>query len=239
MLPVPRSRRHDAGMHWAQREGVTMPYRVVVIGAGFGGIGLAIRLKQAGLDDFVVLDRAGDLGGTWRDNSYPGLCCDVPAHLYSFSFRPGRWSRRFPPREEILGYLHGLVAEYGLGPHLRFGQGVETAEFDERRAVWRLTLGDGGTVRGGRGGLRRRPARTAGSAGHSGAGGVRRSVLAFGPVEPRGRPGRDAGGRGRHRGQRHPVRARDRQGSRARGRVPAQRPVRAAQGRPALPRGRA
>jgi cation diffusion facilitator CzcD-associated flavoprotein CzcO len=123
-----------------------MPYRVVVIGAGFGGIGMAIRLKQAGLDDFVVLDRAGDLGGTWRDNSYPGLCCDVPAHLYSFSFRPGRWSRRFPPREEILGYLHGLVAEYGLGPHLRFGAGVETAEFDERRAVWRLTLDDGDTV---------------------------------------------------------------------------------------------
>jgi cation diffusion facilitator CzcD-associated flavoprotein CzcO len=70
----------------------------------------------------------------------------VPAHLYSFSFRPGRWSRRFPPREEILGYLTGLVAEYGLGPHLRFGAGVETAEFDERGAVWRLTLADGGTV---------------------------------------------------------------------------------------------
>ena len=77
-----------------------MPYRVVVIGAGFGGIGMAIALKQAGIEDFVVVDRADDLGGTWRDNSYPGLSCDIPSHLYSFSFRPWRWSRRFPPREE-------------------------------------------------------------------------------------------------------------------------------------------
>jgi hypothetical protein len=87
---------------------------VVVIGAGFGGIGMAIALKQAGIEDFVVVDRAADLGGTWRDNSYPGLACDVPSHLYSFSFRPWRWSRRFPPREEILAYLQALVAERAL-----------------------------------------------------------------------------------------------------------------------------
>jgi cation diffusion facilitator CzcD-associated flavoprotein CzcO len=123
-----------------------MPFQVVVIGAGFGGIGMAIALKRAGIDDFVVVDRAGDLGGTWRDNSYPGLTCDIPSHLYSFSFRPWRWSRRFPPREEILAYLHALVAERGLGPHLRFGCGVAAAEFDEDRAVWNLTLDDGGTL---------------------------------------------------------------------------------------------
>ena len=123
-----------------------MPYRVVVVGAGFGGIGMAIALKQAGIEDFVVLDKADDLGGTWRDNSYPGLCCDVPSQLYSYSFRPWRWSRRFPPREEILAYLHGLVAERGLGPHLRFGAGVAAAEFDERHAVWNLTLDDGETL---------------------------------------------------------------------------------------------
>ena len=81
-----------------------MPYRVVVVGAGFGGIGMAIALKQAGID-FVVVDRADDLGGIWRDNTYPGLTCDIPSHLYSFSFRPWPWSRRFPPREEILAYL--------------------------------------------------------------------------------------------------------------------------------------
>ena len=122
-------------------------YRVVIIGAGFGGIGMALALRQAGIEDFLVVDRAGDLGGTWRDNTYPGLACDVPSNLYSFSFRPGRWSRRFPPREEILAYLHASCAERGLRPHLRFGSGVAAAEFDERDAVWNLTLEDGGTLR--------------------------------------------------------------------------------------------
>jgi len=123
-----------------------MPYRVAVIGAGFGGIGMAMALKQAGVDDFVVLDRADDLGGTWRDNTYPGLTCDVPSQLYSFSFRPWRWSRRFPSRDEILEYLRALVAERGIGPHLRLGCGVAAAEFDEPAAVWKLTLDDGRTL---------------------------------------------------------------------------------------------
>ena len=123
-----------------------MPYRVVVIGAGFAGIGMAIALRQAGIDDFVVADRADSLGGTWRDNSYPGLTCDIPSHLYSFSFRPWRWSRRFPARDEILSYLHALIAEHDLGPHLRFGCGVVATEFDERRAVWNITLQDGGRL---------------------------------------------------------------------------------------------
>jgi cation diffusion facilitator CzcD-associated flavoprotein CzcO len=123
-----------------------MPYRVVIIGAGFGGIGMAIRLQEAGIEDFVILDRATDLGGTWRDNSYPGLSCDVPSQLYSFSFRPWRWSRRYPVREEILAYLHGLVAERGLGGRLRFGCGVAAANFDEGSALWTLTLEDGSTV---------------------------------------------------------------------------------------------
>ena len=104
---------------------------------------MAIALRRAGIDDFVVVDKAEDLGGIWRDNTYPGLCCDVPSNLYSFSFRPWRWSRRFPPREEILAYLHALVREYDLGPCLRFGAGVETAAFDEASSTWRLTLSDG------------------------------------------------------------------------------------------------
>jgi cation diffusion facilitator CzcD-associated flavoprotein CzcO len=123
-----------------------MPYRVVIIGAGFGGIGMAIALQRAGLEDFVVLDRADDLGGTWRDNSYPGLTCDIPSQLYSFSFRSWRWSRRFPARDEILAYLHALVAEHGLGTRLRFGRGVTAAAFDEGRALWTLTLDDGSTL---------------------------------------------------------------------------------------------
>jgi len=121
-------------------------YRVAVIGAGFGGIGMAIALRKAGIKDFIVLDRADDIGGTWRDNTYPGLCCDVPSHLYSFSFRPWRWSRRFPRREEIVGYMRALVAENGLGPHLRLGHGVVAAQFDDNGAFWNLTLDDGSTV---------------------------------------------------------------------------------------------
>ena len=123
-----------------------MPYRVVIIGAGFGGIGMAIALEQAGIEDFVVLDRADHLGGIWRDNSYPGLTCDIPSQLDSFSFRPWPWSRRFPARDEILAYLRALVAEHGLDPHLRFGRAVAAAEFDDRRAAWDLALDDGGTL---------------------------------------------------------------------------------------------
>ena len=118
-------------------------YRVVVVGAGFGGIGMAIALRRAGIEDFLVVDKGDGPGGTWRDNTYPGAACDVPAHLYSFSFRPGRWSGRFPPQREILAYLRGLAEENGLGPRLRFGAGVTACEFDERHAVWRVTLGNG------------------------------------------------------------------------------------------------
>src|SRR5215472_14417774 len=195
-------------------------YRVVIIGAGFGGIGMALALKQAGIEDFLVVDRAGDLGGTWRDNTYPGLACDVPSNLYSFSFRPGRWSRRFPPRQEILAYLHALASERGLGPHLRFGSGVAAADFDERRAVWNLMLEDGGTLRA--------------TAVVSAVGQLNRPALPLGPVEARCRPRRAAGGRGGHRGKRHPVRARGRQGRRPRRRLPAQRPLCAAQVRSPL-----
>jgi cation diffusion facilitator CzcD-associated flavoprotein CzcO len=123
-----------------------MAHRVVVIGAGFGGIGMGVALKQAGIDDFLIIDQATDLGGTWRDNTYPGLCCDVPASLYSYSFWPWRWSRRFPPREEILSYLRAVADEYGLGPHLRLGCGVKAAEFNEHNAAWTLILTDGGTL---------------------------------------------------------------------------------------------
>jgi cation diffusion facilitator CzcD-associated flavoprotein CzcO len=126
--------------------GGTSRYRVVIIGAGFGGIGMAVALKRAGIDDFVVVEKAEGIGGTWRDNTYPGICCDVPCQLYSFSFRPWRWSRRFPPQSEILGYLHALCEERGVLPHVRFGSGVESAEFDEQQAAWNLTLDDGSAI---------------------------------------------------------------------------------------------
>ena len=77
-------------------------HRIAIIGAGFSGLGAAIRLRAAGIDDFVVLERAAQVGGTWRDNSYPGCQCDVPSHLYSYSFAPNpEWSRTFSPQGEI------------------------------------------------------------------------------------------------------------------------------------------
>src|SRR5260370_26251653 len=107
---------------------------------------MAAALKQAGIEDFLVVDRGDDLGGTWRDNTYPGLACDVPSNLYSFSFRPARWIRRFPPREEILAYLRALSADPELRPHLRFRSGIAAAPVSGRRAGWNLTLADRATV---------------------------------------------------------------------------------------------
>ncbi len=121
-------------------------HRVVVIGAGFGGIGMALALEQEGITDYLVVDAADDLGGTWRDNTYPGAACDVPANLYSFSFWPGRPSRRFPGQAETLGYLRDLAAERGIGSRIRFRSRVTSAEFDERRARWNVTLEGGDTV---------------------------------------------------------------------------------------------
>ncbi|GAA1576773.1 NAD(P)/FAD-dependent oxidoreductase [Actinomadura kijaniata] len=120
------------------------PRTVVIIGSGFGGIGMAIRLKQAGIHDLVVLEKAGGLGGTWRDNTYPGAACDVPSHLYSFSFEPRTdWSRRFPPQREILEYLWHCARKYEVLPHVRFGCEVTGARFDEDAALWRISTSDG------------------------------------------------------------------------------------------------
>ncbi|MQY07634.1 flavin-containing monooxygenase [Actinomadura macrotermitis] len=119
-------------------------HSVVIIGAGFGGIGMAIRLKQSGVDDLVVLEKAGGLGGTWRDNTYPGAACDVPSHLYSFSFEPRTdWSRRFPQQPEILEYLWHCARKYEVLPHIRFGTEVLGARFDEDAALWRVSTEDG------------------------------------------------------------------------------------------------
>src|SRR5215471_5823679 len=108
---------------------------------------MAVALERAGIEDFLIVDKGDGLGGTWRDNTYPGAACDVPSRLYSFSSRPGHWSRRFPPQQEILGYLQSLSAEHGLDSRLRLRAGVTSAEFDERSAVWQLTLDDGERLR--------------------------------------------------------------------------------------------
>ncbi len=120
--------------------------RVVIIGAGFGGLGLGARLRQAGIESFTIIEKADALGGTWRDNTYPGAACDVPSHLYSLSFAPkDDWTRRFPAQPEILRYLEGVAETFGLGPHLRFGTEVAAATFDEAAGTWRIELADGTT----------------------------------------------------------------------------------------------
>lgn len=113
---------------------------VIIVGSGFAGLGLAIALKRAGRDDFVVLEAADALGGTWRDNHYPGCACDVPSHLYSYSFAPNpRWSRVFAPQREILAYLEGCATRYGLHRHIRYGAEVTDAAWDAATATWTVT----------------------------------------------------------------------------------------------------
>ena len=115
------------------------PHGVVIVGAGFAGIGMAIRLCQAGLDDFILLEQATEIGGTWRDNTYPGCACDIPATLYSFSFAPsGDWSRRYPSQAEIQRYLLDCVDRFGVRPHLRLGTTLAEATHDETTGLWRL-----------------------------------------------------------------------------------------------------
>ena len=122
-------------------------FAAIIIGSGFGGIGMSIRLKQAGIHDFVVLEQADDLGGCWRDNGYPGAECDVPSHLYSFSFEPKfDWSKTFAPQREILDYIRCCAEKYGVMPHIRYRQQVQRAAFDEARQLWCVTTSSGATL---------------------------------------------------------------------------------------------
>jgi len=119
-------------------------YAVAVIGTGFSGIGAAIKLKESGRDDFVLLERAHDVGGTWRDNTYPGAACDVPSHVYSFSFAPNpTWTRSFSPQEEIHAYLRRVASDYGVLPHVRFGAEVRSASWDSSRQRWEISTSTG------------------------------------------------------------------------------------------------
>jgi cation diffusion facilitator CzcD-associated flavoprotein CzcO len=125
----------------------TQPVAVVntlIIGAGFAGLGSAIRLKQAGLNDFVILERGTQVGGTWRDNNYPGAACDIPSNLYSYSFAQNpNWSRGFSGSPEILEYIHYLVNNFGLAESIRFKQNVAGLVFDETTGLWTINLADG------------------------------------------------------------------------------------------------
>jgi cation diffusion facilitator CzcD-associated flavoprotein CzcO len=120
---------------------------VAIVGAGFAGIGMAIRLLRHGIDDVVVLERAAEIGGTWRDNAYPGCACDIPSMLYSFSFAPNaNWTRTYPAREEIWDYLRRCVARYDLGSRIRCNAEVADAAYDEAAGTWRIGIRGGATL---------------------------------------------------------------------------------------------
>jgi cation diffusion facilitator CzcD-associated flavoprotein CzcO len=119
---------------------------VIIVGAGFGGLGMAIQLEKKGLGSFLILERAADVGGTWRDNVYPGCACDIPSMLYSFSFaRNAEWTRLFPGQQEIRRYLERCVETFGLRDRIRFEADLIDATYDEESATWRLRTKDGRT----------------------------------------------------------------------------------------------
>ena len=118
--------------------------RTVVIGAGMSGILCGVRLQQEGLDDFIIYEKARRLGGTWRDNRYPGLACDVPSHVYSYSFAPNPdWSHTFSPGLEILAYLERVADEFDVSPRIQFGHEIVRCAYGDGR--WHLECSNGHT----------------------------------------------------------------------------------------------
>src|ERR1700686_5602334 len=125
-------------------SGTATRTRIVIGGAGFGGIGLGIKLKAAGLNDFVILEKSDSVGGVWRDNRYPGAGCDVPSHLYSFSFEQrADWPDKYGQQGDILEYLKQCIRKYQLEPHIRFGAEVSEALWDETRRHWIVQTREG------------------------------------------------------------------------------------------------
>lgn len=126
----------------------TPDHEVIIIGAGLGGIGMAARLKTT-LDcqDFLILEKARGAGGTWRENHYPGSGCDIPSHLYSYSFAQNpSWSRVFSRQPEILAYIEDVVTQYGLRDHIRYDSEVVSATWDENAGRWHVRLAGGDTM---------------------------------------------------------------------------------------------
>ncbi len=123
-------------------------YSTLIIGAGFSGLGTAIKLAEAGVDDFVILERGERVGGTWRDNTYPGAACDIPSLLYSFSFvQNPNWSRAYSPSDEICRHIEDLAERFDLTRRILFDTNVEGLSFDQREGVWTATTTGGGAVR--------------------------------------------------------------------------------------------
>lgn len=126
--------------------GDTTPH-IVIVGAGFGGLGMAIQLKKAGIENVTLLEKADSVGGTWRDNTYPGAACDVQSHLYSFSFEPkSDWTRKFGLQPEIRAYLEHCASKYGLREHIRFNTEVTGAQFDKTSGTWTIETAGGESI---------------------------------------------------------------------------------------------
>ena len=118
----------------------TRIHDTLIVGAGFSGLGAAVKLRQAGVDDVVIIERSDRVGGTWRDNTYPGVACDIPTMLYSFSFADNpTWSRMYPSGAEIYAHIEELTDRHGLRPLIRFGTEITGLSFDERSGVWTAT----------------------------------------------------------------------------------------------------
>ncbi len=131
-----------AGMHDATDNPAIR--NIAILGAGLGGLGMAMRLRAEGEDSFVVLEKADRVGGTWRDNVYPGAACDVQSHLYWFSFdRQPDWSRLYPLQPEIQANIERLTAEHGIVPHIRFNTEITWVRWDQDAALWRLRTAAG------------------------------------------------------------------------------------------------
>ena len=195
--------------------------RALIIGTGFSGLGMAIALQKQGVE-FLILEKADEIGGTWRDNSYPGCACDVPSHLYSFSFEPkATWSKLFSPQPEILDYLKGVTDKYGLRRYIRFNSRAARAHWDDTEYRWHVFTDSGQEyvaqfLISGAGALHipRLPD-------IEGTRRIPRRCFPFRAVGPRRRPHRQAGRGHRHRRQRHPDRARDRRRGRRTAALPA------------------
>ncbi len=120
---------------------------IAIIGTGFGGLCMAIQLENAGITSFVLLEKGDRVGGTWRDNTYPGAACDVQSLLYSFSFAPkSDWTRKYAPQKEIHSYLEGCADTYGLRSRIQFNKEVVSADFDEAQGLWTIATADGASL---------------------------------------------------------------------------------------------
>ncbi|MDR3418516.1 MAG: NAD(P)/FAD-dependent oxidoreductase [Nevskia sp.] len=140
-------RRRAARASSSSTAAAQRPVAVLIVGAGFSGLCMAIRLRQAGIHDLAILERAHEVGGTWRDNTYPGAACDVPSNLYSYSFAPNPdWSRSFSGCDEIQAYTRELVRRYELRPLIRFGHEVTGLQFDAEQGVWNVAVEGRGTI---------------------------------------------------------------------------------------------